>query len=136
MKTDRNDAWRQKLTAEQYAILRQGDTEMPHTGKLLSNKEKGVYMCGACGAELFRSEHKFHSGSGWPSFYDALDGQAVKLKPDNSHGMERMEAICRECESHLGHVFNDAPQTPTNLRYCVNSKALKFKDRQNKVTDG
>lgn len=135
--SDKNeDFWRQKLTPEQYSILRDGQTEAPHTGKLLGNKATGVYLCGACETEVFKSEHKFDSGSGWPSFYDVSNEQALKLRPDDSHRMNRVEILCQKCKSHLGHVFGDAPQTPTNLRYCINSQALKFKDGQNKVTEG
>ena len=130
------DFWRQRLTPKQFSVLRQGKTEFANSGKLLNNKEEGIYLCGACSAELFKSEHKFDSDSGWPSFYDVSNSQAVKLQPDDSHSMNRIEILCQKCKSHLGHVFGDAPQTPTSMRYCVNSQALKFKDRQNKVTDG
>ncbi len=117
---------RKKLTPEEYRILRQKGTEAPFTGKLLNNKEKGSYVCPVCGAELFKSDQKFDSGSGWPSFYDVASTGAVKLVEDNSHGMRRVEVNCATCGSHLGHVFNDAPQTPTGMRFCINSASLKF----------
>jgi peptide-methionine (R)-S-oxide reductase len=117
---------RQKLTPEQYSILRQKGTEAPFSGEYLHNKASGMYTCAACGAELFSSDTKFDSGSGWPSFYDIAKTGAVKLNQDNSHGMSRVEATCANCGSHLGHVFNDAPQTPTGQRYCINSACLAF----------
>lgn len=118
--------FKQNLTSEQYAVLREGATEAPFTGKLLHNKEKGVYTCAACGAKLFDSKTKFDSGSGWPSFYDVMHSDRVKLLTDTSHGMERVEVQCANCGSHLGHVFPDGPQ-PTGQRYCINSLALDFK---------
>jgi len=121
---------KKKLTREQYHILREKGTEMPGTGKLLYNKEKGVYSCAACGNILFNSEHKFESGSGWPSFYDLSKKGAVILKTDKSHGMKRTEVVCVKCGSHLGHFFKDAPKTPTGNRYCINSLALKFKNEK------
>ena len=119
-----NEEWRRELTPEQYQILREAGTERPFTGALLHNKEKGTYECAACGNPLFRSDTKFDSGSGWPSFYDA-EGDAVDLLSDDSHGMRRTEVRCRRCGSHLGHVFDDGPR-PTGQRYCMNSAALKF----------
>ncbi len=121
--------WKEKLTPEQYAVLRQGNTEAPFTGKLLHNKKSGDYMCAACGAVLFDSSTKFDSGSGWPSFYDVKNSSAVKLKEDNNHGMQRIEVTCSNCGSHLGHVFNDAPDQPTGMRFCINSCALDFKEK-------
>lgn len=120
-------SWKQKLTADQYHVLREKGTEPPFTGKLLENHETGMYVCGACGAELFSSEHKFDSGSGWPSFYAAKNNKAIVLTADSSLGMERTEVTCANCGSHLGHVFHDAPQTPTGQRFCINSVALDFK---------
>lgn len=111
--------------------MRERGTEMPFTGKLLHNKKKGNYICAACGAELFSSQHKFDSGSGWPSFYDLANKKSIKLQEDNSHGMRRVEVVCANCGSHLGHVFNDAPQTPTGMRFCINSCALDFDPASN-----
>jgi len=115
------------LTDEQKRILFEKGTETPFTGTFLYNKDKGIYTCAACGARLFKSEHKFDSGSGWPSFYDILNSDAVKLQEDHSQGMQRVEALCAACGSHLGHVFHDAPDQPTGMRFCINSCALDFK---------
>ncbi len=122
-----DDDWKKELTPEQFDVLRMGGTERPGTGALLHNKESGVYMCAACGNELFDSDTKFESGSGWPSFYEPKNRAHVDLIDDNDHGMHRIEVRCKRCGSHLGHVFPDAPQTPTGQRYCINSAALKFK---------
>lgn len=119
--------WRKKLSKEAYAVLRQKATEQPFSGALLDNKETGEYVCAACGTVVFDSKHKFDSGSGWPSFYNVANNKAVKLQEDNSHGMQRIEVTCANCGSHLGHVFHDAPQTPTGMRFCINSVALDFK---------
>lgn len=124
-----NDEWRQKLTAEQYTILREKGTEAPFTGALLHNKTDGTYTCAACDAPLFDSTTKFESGSGWPSFYDALPG-SVRFSDDISHGMHRIEVTCATCGSHLGHMFRDAPDQPTGQRLCVNSAALCFKPKE------
>jgi len=123
----KDDKWKDKLTPEQYHILREKGTEAPFSGKLLHNKETGTYVCHACWTELFSSDTKFDSGSGWPSFYDVKNSKNVRLVADNSHGMQRVEVQCGTCGSHLGHVFNDAPQTPTGMRFCINSAALDFK---------
>lgn len=120
--------WKQKLTPQQYAVMRKGDTEMPFSGSLLHNNKTGNYACAACGKVLFDSVSKFDSGSGWPSFYNVIDSDAVRLKEDRSHGMRRVEVTCAGCDSHLGHVFNDAPDQPTGLRFCINSCALDFRD--------
>jgi len=121
-----NDQWKEKLTPEQYRVLRQAATEMPFTGKYDHFFEKGTYSCAACGTELFTSDTKFDSGCGWPAFYAAKAGDRVQLVPDYSAGAVRTEVRCATCGSHLGHIFNDAPDTPTGQRYCINSVALKF----------
>lgn len=120
-----DDEWRQKLTPEQYKILREKATEAPGSGQLLHTTEAGDYMCAACGAKLFDSTVKFDSSSGWPSFYDAEPGSVI-LTADNSLGMQRVEVSCAACGGHLGHLFNDADDQPTGQRYCINSGALQF----------
>jgi peptide-methionine (R)-S-oxide reductase len=117
---------KKRLTEEQYRVLRRKETEKRGSGKWLFNKETGVYVCAACGQQLFKSNSKFDSESGWPSFYEVIDGN-VELKVDHDWGYKRVEVICSKCHSHLGHLFSDAPQTPTGKRYCINSLALDFK---------
>lgn len=127
MSTDMTeDDFKKKLTPEQYHILREKGTEAPFSGKLLNEKGTGNFVCMACGAVVFKSDTKFDSGSGWPSFYDAANTKAVILQKDDSHGMTRTEVICANCGSHLGHMFEDAPDQPTGQRFCINSAALDF----------
>lgn len=118
-----DEQWREELTPEQYAVLRQAATERAFTGAYTDTEDPGLYKCMACENPLFRSETKFHSGSGWPSFYEPITPGAVEEIEDRSHGMRRVEIRCGRCGSHLGHVFDDGP-TPTGLRYCMNSCAL------------
>ncbi len=125
-KIDRTDAeWREKLTAEQYRVLREGGTEPPWSGELLNVKEKGAFRCAACGEPLFGSDTKYDSGSGWPSFTKPMRDEAVSEHRDSSLGMDRTEVRCARCEGHLGHVFPDGPG-PDGLRYCINSASLSF----------
>ncbi len=119
--------WKSKLTPEQYRILRQKGTEPAFTGEFLHNKADGTYHCAGCGSELFSSDHKFDSGSGWPSFYDVKNAKTIKLIDDTSRGMQRVEVQCANCGGHLGHLFNDALTQPTGMRFCINSCALDFK---------
>lgn len=121
--------WKKRLTPEQYKILREKGTEAPFTGELLHNEKNGAYVCVACDAKLFHSDAKFDSGSGWPSFYDVFSSDAVRLIEDNSLGMHRVEVQCANCGGHLGHVFNDAPDQPTGMRFCINSASLGFLDK-------
>jgi peptide-methionine (R)-S-oxide reductase len=123
--SNREQEWREKLTPEQYHVLREQGTERPFTGALLHEKRKGMFSCAACGAELFASGTKFESGTGWPSFTEPADRENVDLIEDRSHGMIRIEVRCKRCGSHLGHVFPDGPG-PTGDRYCVNSVCLAF----------
>ncbi|HVJ04585.1 MAG TPA: peptide-methionine (R)-S-oxide reductase MsrB [Candidatus Saccharimonadales bacterium] len=120
-----DEEWRRSLTAEQYRILREKGTERAYTGQYTETKTSGVYLCAACGLELFPSETKFDSGCGWPSFYDPLNKENVEEHEDRSHGMTRTEVTCSRCGGHLGHVFPDGPN-PTGLRYCINSASLRL----------
>ena len=121
--------WRERLTPEQYAILREKGTERAFTGKYEKNKATGEYVCAACGQPLFESDAKFESGSGWPSFTEPKVAEAVELKRDVSHGMIRTEVVCRRCGGHLGHVFEDGPRDKGGLRFCINSCALDLEPR-------
>lgn len=120
--------WRDQLTEEEFHILREKGTERAYTGEYWDFKGEGEYTCRACGAVLFDSTAKFDSGCGWPSFFEGHKG-TIEYARDSSHGMERIEVMCKKCGGHLGHVFNDAPQTPTGTRYCINSASIKFLDR-------
>jgi len=129
-KVELTDAeWREKLTPEQYQVLRQGGTERAFTGKYEQNKQPGMYTCAGCGTPLFSSDTKYNSGSGWPSYTAPLEDQAVQELRDVSHGMVRTEVRCAKCEGHLGHVFPDGPGE-TGLRYCINSASLEFAPKE------
>jgi peptide-methionine (R)-S-oxide reductase len=120
-----DEQWRERLDPDAYQVLRHAATERPFTGAFVSNKDTGMYHCAGCGAPLFRSDTKFDSGCGWPSFYEPVTGENVVNRVDTSHGMTRTEVLCKNCGGHLGHVFEDGPE-PTGLRYCINSVALGF----------
>ena len=124
--TKTDDEWRKELTPEQYYVMRQKGTEPAFTGKYWDNHDDGMYRCGSCGAELFDASTKFDSGTGWPSFYAAVEESRVRTETDITHGMRRVEALCAACDAHLGHVFPDGPR-PTGVRFCMNSASLDFK---------
>ncbi|MBI3827997.1 MAG: peptide-methionine (R)-S-oxide reductase MsrB [Planctomycetes bacterium] len=123
------DEWKKILTPDQFRVARQKGTERAFTGEFWNNHKPGVYRCVCCGAELFKSDTKFDSGTGWPSFYQAAAEGRVKDTADNTHGMQRVEVTCKRCGAHLGHVFDDGPE-PTGLRYCINSVSLKFEEKK------
>lgn len=124
-KTD--EEWREQLSDDQYRVTRQGGTERAFTGRFYNFRERGNYQCVCCGATLFDSRSKYDSGSGWPSYWQPLNGSAIRTEADTTHGMHRVEVLCARCDAHLGHVFEDGPP-PTGLRYCINSIALNLKE--------
>jgi peptide-methionine (R)-S-oxide reductase len=130
-KIEKTDAqWREDLTPEQYAVLRRQATEAPFTGRYALTKDKGMFKCAGCGTELFSSDTKFDSGSGWPSFTEPAVAEAVELREDSSHGMIRTEVVCARCGGHLGHVFDDGPRAAGGMRYCINSCVLNLDPEQ------
>jgi len=123
--TRTKEEWKKLLPPEKFHVLIEKGTEPPFTGKFYKNKKEGVYVCAGCGQELFHSDTKYDSGSGWPSFWTPISLETIDLKPDHSQGMDRIEVVCSRCGGHLGHVFDDGPR-PTGKRYCINSLALDF----------
>jgi len=130
MKNIQEKELKKKLTPEQYRVLREKGTEPAFSGEYVNTKDKGVYKCVACGAELFSSDTKFDSGTGWPSFTEPMNRENVRLEIDNSLGMERVEVVCKNCGSHLGHVFDDGPQDKGGKRFCINSCALGLEKKE------
>lgn len=129
--TLQEEEWKEKLTEDQYRVLRLKGTERPFTGKYWNNKEKGIYYCAGCGTPLFKSNSKFKSGSGWLSFFTPVEDSKIKKETDNSFNMRSTEVSCKKCGGHLGHVFKDGPK-PTGLRYCINSISLNFRPKNKK----
>jgi len=123
------EEWKANLSPEQYRVLRQKGTEWAFSGQYWDHHEDGEYHCAGCGTPLFNSEQKFDSRCGWPSFYDALDPERIEYVRDTTHGMVRTEVVCKACGGHLGHIFDDAPQTPTGQRYCINSASIDFQSK-------
>ncbi|MDE2019585.1 MAG: peptide-methionine (R)-S-oxide reductase MsrB [Patescibacteria group bacterium] len=125
-----NGEFKNKLTPEQYRVMREGGTEPAFTGKYWNEHSKGMYHCAACGAELFSSDAKFDSGTGWPSFTEPTNLEHIELRPDDSNGMHRMEVVCKKCGSHLGHLFDDGPKDKGGKRYCINSACLALENKE------
>ena len=134
MKTDAiNKKWKKKLTPEQYRVMRECGTEAPFTGKYVNEHAEGMYKCASCGAELFSSDAKFDSGTGWPSFTEPANLEHVELRPDVNAGMHRTEVVCKSCGAHLGHVFDDGPADRGGKRYCINSVCLELEEAEEKT---